>query len=134
MSALGHKNNLARNLKRMGKFFEKEYEFSPKTWILPQDANDFKYQFTKKKAKTFIVKPVAACQGKGIFLTRDYENINMKPGEQYVVQRYMHKPYLIDGLKFDMRIYCLVYGVDPLRVFVFREGLARFATDEYVGP
>jgi len=42
MAALGHKNNLARNLKRMSKFFEREFDFSPKTWILPQDANDFK--------------------------------------------------------------------------------------------
>ena len=33
-----------------------------------------------------------------------------------------------------MRIYVLVLVVDPLRVFVFQEGLVRFATEEYVAP
>lgn len=33
-----------------------------------------------------------------------------------------------------MRVYVLIFGVDPLRVFVFSEGLARFATEVYVGP
>lgn len=43
----------------------------------------------------------------------------MEKHDQLVAQRYMSKPYLIDGLKFDLRIYALLYGTDPMRVFVF---------------
>lgn len=38
---------------------------------------------------------------------------------------------LYKGLKFDMRIYVLVTGCDPLRVFLFNDGLVRLATDSY---
>lgn len=50
------------------------------------------------------------------------------------MQRYMHKPYLIDGYKFDLRIYVLLAGVNPLRIFVYKDGLARFATVPYESP
>ena len=71
-------------------------------------------------------------QGKGIFLTRHYEGIDRH--EHCVVQRYLHKPFLIEGLKFDLRVYVMVFGVDPLRIFLFHEGLVRFATEAYTPP
>lgn len=42
MYSLSHKNHLCRNLKRMQKQFPVEYDFFPKTWILPYENNDFK--------------------------------------------------------------------------------------------
>lgn len=41
------------------------------------------------------------------------------------------KPYLIDNLKFDLRIYILLAGCDPLRIYLYKEGLGRFATVPY---
>ena len=43
-------------------------------------------------------------------------------------------PYLIDGLKFDLRIYVLRYGINPLKIYIFEDGLARFATVPYEKP
>lgn len=71
--ALARKNLLAKNLIAMEKYFPKDYAFFPKTWLLPTDIKSFKEQFNYRKAKTFIIKPEAGCQGKGIFLTRNFD-------------------------------------------------------------
>jgi len=132
MYSLARKNHLGRNLMRMKKAFPENYKFFPPTWLLPSEFNDFKAQFTKNKNRVYIIKPEASSQGRGIFLTKTWEDI--QPGEHYVAQRYMQKPYLIDGLKFDLRIYVLLAGCDPLRIYLYEDGLGRFATEPYVAP
>lgn len=82
--------------------------------------------------KIFIIKPENESQGKGIFLTNTWEDVPY--GDRLVAQHYIDPPYLIDGLKFDMRIYVLLYGVNPLRIYLFHDGLCRFATASYQSP
>ena len=55
--------------------------------------------------------------------------IRVSGGE--LVQKYIGEPYLIDKKKFDLRIYVLVSSFDPLRAYLFEEGLVRFSTHAY---
>lgn len=126
------KNLMAINLNKFRKLFPKEYNFYPQTWILPSDIADFKAQLSKRAKRTYIVKPDASAQGKGIYLVNKPEQLACT--ESCVAQEYLKKPFLINGLKFDLRIYVLVAGCDPLRIFIFKDGLARFATETYKAP
>ncbi|XP_004529350.1 tubulin polyglutamylase TTLL13 isoform X1 [Ceratitis capitata] len=135
MMEICRKDLLSRNLNRMLKLFPREYKIFPKTWIFPADYGDainYANNNYKNKPRTFIIKPDSGAMGRGIWLTNDLKSIN--PSERMICQTYINKPLLIDGYKFDLRVYTLITSVDPLRIFVYNEGLARFATSKYVEP
>eukprot|EP01135_Chromosphaera_perkinsii_P006765 Nk52_evm13s578 gene=Nk52_evmTU13s578 len=133
MNEISRKDNLARNLNRLSKLFPEEYSFFPKTWVLPADFGEFQNVVRKKsKSKTYIVKPEVGCQGKGIFLTKSAKYI--QPGEHYIAQQYISKPYLLNGCKFDLRLYVLITSCNPLKIFLYKDGLARFCTEPYQEP
>ncbi|MBN3305450.1 TTLL6 polyglutamylase, partial [Amia calva] len=127
MSEICRKDLLARNMNRMLKLFPKEYNIFPRTWCLPADYSDFQAYSRAKKHKSYICKPDSGCQGRGIFITRSAKDV--RPGEDMICQ-----PFIVDGFKFDLRIYVLVTSCDPLRIFLYKEGLARFCTTKYSDP
>lgn len=137
MYELCHKRTLAMLLKRMKAIYKAEYTFFPMTMLLPEDHGELQAHLSSKKPKTFIVKPDNASQGNGIFLIRSEKELPNSHKDQtrgLIVQRYVFKPLLIDSLKFDLRLYVLITSVDPLRVYVCDEGLARFCTRKYAVP
>ncbi|XP_063829991.1 tubulin polyglutamylase TTLL13-like isoform X1 [Ostrinia nubilalis] len=132
MLEICRKDLLARNLNRMQKIYPKEYNFFPKTWCLPADFGEALNYSKSRKNKTFIIKPECGSQGRGIYLTKSLKDI--KPTDKLICQVYISKPYLVDGYKFDIRVYTLITSCDPLRIFVYNEGLVRFATSRYADP
>jgi len=132
MFELVKKTGTARNLNKMLGACGKAYKFFPTTYTLPADYSALKLEWSHGRNhgnKTFIVKPSSGCQGNGIRLTRNLDDID--PQEPNIVQRYMHRPHLLDGFKYDLRLYVLLSSVRPLRCFLFREGLVRVCTQKY---
>lgn len=148
-NALARKTRLARNMARIQRIFPAAYRFVPPTWVIPDDFPDLEKRFgDNSESKVFyIVKPDHLCQGRGIFLTTELERLRQasedsrKKNEATVVQRYLSRPMLIEGLKFDLRLYFLIAakkasgesGLD-LRCFLFRDGLVRLCTTPYKPP
>ena len=125
---------MCQNLELMRKRFPKEYSFYPKTYCLPRDLHLFRKTFGPdgKADQVYIIKPDGGAQGKGIFLTR---NVNDIPSNTLcVAQNYILNPLLIDGKKFDLRIYVLVTSCKPLRVYLFKDGLVRICAEAFARP
>eukprot|EP00994_Dinema_validum_P007437 NODE_611_length_1504_cov_89.870103_g451_i0.p1 GENE.NODE_611_length_1504_cov_89.870103_g451_i0~~NODE_611_length_1504_cov_89.870103_g451_i0.p1 ORF type:complete len:419 (-),score=94.89 NODE_611_length_1504_cov_89.870103_g451_i0:159-1415(-) len=151
---LCRKDNLIKNLKRMKRGLEKEgkaeaaaeYDFFPLSFTLPAEYGMFAEEYKKVPSGTvFIMKPIGSCQGRGIFLFTKLQHIadwrrdsrfGTNSGEQgtvenYIVQRYIDRPLLVGGRKFDLRIYALVTSYQPLTVWLYRAAFCRFTQQRY---
>lgn len=134
IQALSHKAQLAQYLKRMQRMFSHAFDFVPQCWVLPREWTEFErtVRAQKRKNRTYIVKPDQSSQGKGIFLTRTIGSIDRHRSQ--VVQRYIASPFLLEGLKFDLRVYVLVRSIDPLYIYIYKNGLLRLCTEKYLKP
>lgn len=122
------KDSLFKNLAKMQSLHgARHFDFIPETYVLPNDKAALE-EAMRYSSEKWIFKPAAKSQGKGIFVSCNSESI---PSSHYVASKYIDNPLLINSLKFDLRIYAVITSIDPLRIYVYKEGLVRFATAEY---
>ncbi|KAJ0398676.1 hypothetical protein P43SY_006254 [Pythium insidiosum] len=145
--ALTRKDCLKRNLGKyaaLGGRLRQAFDIAPMTFLLPQEYVAFVQAFhergrrlqaaqrddaTATKNNIWIMKPVALSRGRGISLVNDLTQVVY--GEQVVIQEYIATPLLLDGYKFDLRVYVLVTSFNPLEAFFYEEGFVRLCTQPY---
>lgn len=128
--------------------------FSLRCWVLPRD-NHLLTEEMKRAPRnaTWVAKPPSRGEGRGIFLgtrsrlacswslftdlhtvkafddiQRHWENAKRHTASSLVVQPLLEPPVTINGFKFDLRCYVLVTSMSPLRLYVYGEGIVRFAS------
>ena len=134
---LGRKDGLAKALdaqqRRLAKLGAGDaYNFAPRTFILPQDRPSLERAVQRgvlQGGGALIVKPQNSSRGRGIRIVAALDEVPRE--ERLLVQEYIERPLLLEGRKFDLRLYVLVTSFDPLRCYVFEQGLARLASQPY---
>ena len=135
---LGRKDNLFKHYKHFRRLFPELYNYIPATYILPKDSENFEHEFKKSK-KIWIAKPVNMSRGRFIRLiynNSSYKKIcdsaNSNNNIQYLISKYLDNPHLLNKKKYDLRIYVIVLSFSPLKIYLYYNGLVRFATEDYI--
>jgi len=129
------KDKLNTNIQKMiSKFGTKEFEFWPMSFNLPKEYEAFRQEYLRDP-RPYILKPAALGRGNGITLITRLEEVDVTSSYITkfipVAQKYIPNPLLFEGHKMTFRIYAAITALNPLRVYVYPQGLARICSSKY---
>lgn len=101
----------------------------PESFVMPEQRAALADLAAGEPGVILIAKPKSGSGGQGITVTVGPDAVIER--DDVVVQRYVDRPYLVDGRKGHARIYGLVAAADPLRAYLYSEGIVRFAPEPY---
>ena len=83
----------------------------------------------------WIIKPGHSSRGRGIVVMTKYYDIlkyiKESKGRNWVIQKYIENPLIVNKKKFDIRQWVLVTDWNPLTVWIYSESYVRFALMDY---
>ncbi len=124
------KTELHKLFKNYQKKFPDDYNFMAETYIYPEEKdlimNKFK-NYKLNKSNLYFVKPPDLYSGRGIFFLKNLSNIKYN---KYIITKYINS-FLVYKKKFDLRIYVLITGICPLKIYLNIDGLVRIAASNY---
>eukprot|EP00833_Pecoramyces_ruminatium_P016475 jgi/Orpsp1_1/1190507/evm.model.d7180000079446.1 len=123
------KDLLYRNYERFQQKFPEDFTYLPETYTYQQMSHSHnKFEnYEVSEDNLWLVKPKGLSRGRGIHFLEDTTKISSRD----IITKYISDPLLIEGRKFDLRIYLLVTGHDPLKIYMYEDCFARLSTEEF---
>jgi tubulin monoglycylase TTLL15 len=105
----------------------RDVPYHPQSFVLPKESDKFEETLKEDPNSLWVVK------------SSTHRRIKIYKGKDVphdlsgsFVQEFISNPFLIGGRKFDIGLYTVIAGVDPLRVYVYEEEfLLRFCAKDY---
>jgi tubulin polyglutamylase TTLL5 len=130
IGALTRKDSLAKTVERGRRLLAARGidipPFMPETYVMPDDLAALRAHAADEPGARWIQKPRSAARGIGVRLLADLDEV--ETGSNWLVQRYLDRPHLIDGRKYTLRWYVVVTSLDPLTVLVLDDGFTKLAS------
>jgi len=89
----------------------------------------------------YIVKRPGLSRGQGVHLVNSVADVDAMLNQSHpcaplqkkkpIAQQYIKNVYLLEGHKVTFRVYATITSLDPLRIYVFPDGLGRICAHKY---
>ena len=125
------KDTLYKSYREMKKEFNDDYNYMSETYYYPDDKEIIKEKFGNYELNInnlWLLKPAHLWGGFGVRIFKSLKNVKVK---SFLLNKYVTNLDLINNKKYDLRLYILVTGLKPLRIYFNQEGLIRIAAKNF---
>ena len=125
------KDTLYMSYLEMKKEFNEDYNFMSETYYYPDDKKIIKEKFGNYSLNInnlWLIKPAHLWGGFGVRIFQSLKDVKLK---SFLLNKYVTNLDLIHNKKYDLRLYILVTGLKPLRIYSNQEGLIRIAAKKF---
>ena len=114
--------------------FPNEYNYIPETYLWPEQSDEIKKKFinyTYNETDVWLFKPSRDSFGNGVEIINNYTHTKNSLYYNFLISRYIMNPMLIKNKKFDVRAYVLVTGMNPLKIYFYKDGYLKIPVKNF---
>jgi len=129
-----YKDGLNRFYNKQKEKFPNDYNYIPETFLYPDQKKLIfekfhNYHYDPKDV--WLFKPARDSFGNGVHIIDNYTDIEKTKIRNFLITRYIMNPLMIKNKKFDMRAYVLVTGMNPLKIYFYKDGYLKIPVKNF---